>query len=92
MELTVKNTYDFEVRLLDADGIRHTYYSSDFTVVKNKKGEYVFGGNSSFGGEVVIKSTDEAGGKSFQISVKENTDMMIESVKFPIIKINLRYM
>ena len=83
----IKNIYDFEIYLLDKDGFRRKFTSSNFNLNYLNDTEYLFNNNSLFDGEVLISYTREENGATYKLTVKNNTDLTLESIKFPIIRI-----
>lgn len=76
----------FEISLLDEKGLRHFLFSKDFYCEELKE-KYIFENKVIFDGKVIISSFDRNGGIDFRIDVINNTDLMVEFVKFPIVRI-----
>ena len=91
-ELHSLNTYFsnvkgvFEISILDKEGLRHFLFSKDFCCEKYE-GKYIFENNAIFNGRVIISSYNKNDGLDFRIDVINNSDFIIESVKFPIVRI-----
>ena len=83
----IKKFYDFEICLLDREGSRHKFTSSDFSMNYLKNNTYLFDNKNLFDGEVIISSIQEDESATYKLSVNNNTDLTIESIKFPIIRI-----
>lgn len=77
----------FNITLLDKNGERQEFTSAKFHISKITKNYVVFQNIAYFDGQVVISKSHNDECCSFQISVKNNSDLIIESVKFPIVRI-----
>ncbi len=77
----------FNLTVLDANGTRRVFTSEQFSLKEISNGKFVFRNPDVFDGRIVIFKSSEEGGLSFKLSVDNNTDCVIESVKFPILRI-----
>ncbi|MBO4433505.1 MAG: hypothetical protein J5852_08240 [Clostridia bacterium] len=77
----------FEVTFLDKSGERHVLTSVKFKLISTSGGRFVFADPDVFDGQIEIFKSAENGGFKYKLSVDNNTDLIIESVKFPILKI-----
>lgn len=76
----------FEISLLDESGARFYLFSKDFSlsVVDDK---YVFENDSVFNGKVIVSSSKIGEKIEYKIDVVNFTDLYVESVKFPVVRI-----
>ena len=77
----------FDLTFLDENGQRLKFLSNQFSLTENSGERFVFKNTELFDGEVVINKRRETVGFSYYISIKNNTDLIIESVCFPILRI-----
>ena len=78
----------FCITFLDDAGERKTFSSEQFTLAEMSEDRFVF--RDAFDGQVVIRKERENGGASFRLSVENRTGWIIESVKFPVLRLPLK--
>ncbi|MBQ9355117.1 MAG: hypothetical protein IJT84_05495 [Clostridia bacterium] len=77
----------FNITFLDKTGRRQIFTSEQFDLVEILDDRYVFQNPDVFDGKVSILKSEENGTLFFKVSVDNNTEYIIESVKFPILRI-----
>ena len=77
----------FNLTLLDKSGKRIKLFSNQFSMVESEDGKFVFQNLNLFDGKIVINKRRGTEDFSYFISVQNNTDLIIESVRFPILHI-----
>lgn len=77
----------FEITFLDKGGERRVLTSSELSCANTSSDRYIFSNPDVFDGQISVIKYTECQGCSFKISVMNNTDLIIESVKFPILRI-----
>ena len=75
----------FELTLLDDKGERIKYSSNQFGLTENSDKNFVFKNAGLFDGRIVI--TEDRENSSYYILVENNTELIIESIRFPILRI-----
>lgn len=77
----------FDLTFLDKDGKRIKFLSNQFDLIENTGEKFVFQNLELFDGNIVVTKLREADESLYYISVQNNTDLIIESVRFPILRV-----
>ena len=77
----------FEVTLLDKVGDRHLFSSDNFHLAEDSDNRFLFVDTADRDIKVIITKKSVNGGSDYKLSVENKTGHIVESVKFPIIKI-----
>ena len=80
----------FDLTFLDKSGQRIKFASNQFELIENSYEKFVFRNIELFDGSIVITKKREKEKISYCISVRNNTDLIIESVRFPILRISCK--
>lgn len=76
----------FEVSLLDKEGNQKKISSAFYGEFDRKGDNFIFSDKEIFDGEIICKISNNGETVKFRIDIENNTDLIIESVNYPILE------